>query len=129
MRRALSHATVCSLAAVATAAVPSWVCITSAAAATLKVTTTADELGAQGQKCSLREAIAAVDSPGRKSVCGVAGPASNTIVLGAGRYELSIAPQGKDGNASGDLDVTGRARLTIVGGGKARHRDRRHRSR
>ncbi|HZO76706.1 MAG TPA: choice-of-anchor Q domain-containing protein [Solirubrobacteraceae bacterium] len=82
------------------------------------MTTTTDQLGPQGRKCSLREAIATVDSPGIKSVCGVAGRASNTIVLGAGRYRLSIAPQGNDGNANGDLDVTGGSRLTIVGGGK-----------
>ncbi|HET9719544.1 MAG TPA: CSLREA domain-containing protein, partial [Solirubrobacteraceae bacterium] len=86
-----------------------------AAAATLRVTTTRDELRARDGKCSLREAIEAVDLPQARSDCGRASHGSNTIVLGSGRYLLSIPRVGADGNASGDLNVGGTARLTIIG--------------
>ena len=56
-------------------------------AATLKVTTTTDELATGDGSCSLREAIFAVDFPGSVTDCGVADKKSNTIVLGAKRYE------------------------------------------
>ena len=42
---------------------------------------------------------------------------SNTIVLGAGTYTLSIAPAGADDDATGDLNVTGTTPLTISGAG------------
>jgi hypothetical protein len=42
---------------------------------------------------------------------------SNTIVLGADTYTLSIAPAGADDNVTGDLDVTGTTPLTISGAG------------
>jgi CSLREA domain-containing protein len=94
------------------------VSVASAPAATLKVTTRADELVSHDGKCSLREAIAAVDSPGMASDCGVAARGSNTIALGAGRYELAITPKRRDDNSSGDLDVTRGARVTIRGAGQ-----------
>lgn len=89
----------------------------AARAATLKVNTTGDELFSHDGKCSLREAIAAVNSPGRRTACGKAGSRSNTIVLHADRYTLSIAPSGADGNNSGDLNLTARGPLTITGAG------------
>jgi hypothetical protein len=88
-----------------------------AAATTLKVHTTRDEALAGARQCSLREAIAAVDAPGSRTACGRASRGSNTIVLRAGRYVLSIPAAGPDDNASGDLDVTARAPLTIAGAG------------
>jgi hypothetical protein len=87
----------------------------AAAAATLRVTAARDRPG--DRRCSLREAIAAANSPGRRTVCGTAGPRANTIVLRSGRYMLSIARSGSDGNASGDLNLTGRSQVTIIGAG------------
>lgn len=89
----------------------------AAAAATLKVTTTSDELAPHSGRCSLRQAIAAVNSPGRRTDCGRASRTANTIVLRSGRYALSIAASGLDGNASGDLNLTGREPVTITGAG------------
>jgi CSLREA domain-containing protein len=89
----------------------------SAAAATLKVDTTRDELAARDGRCSLREAITAVEAPGRRTDCGRSGRTANTIILRAGRYMLTIAPVGADDNTSGDLNLTGAPPLTIVGGG------------
>ena len=66
----------------------------AAAATTLTVTTTRDELVAHDRSCSLREAIDAVESPGTRTDCGRGSRGSNTIVLGSGRYVLSIPPFG-----------------------------------
>ena len=58
-----------------------------AAAATLKVTTTFDEVNAGDGACSLREAIAAIDSPGSANGdCSPAAFGTNTIVLGPQTY-------------------------------------------
>lgn len=89
----------------------------AAAAATLTVSTTRDEVMAHDGRCSLREAIAAVKSPGTRNDCGRVSRGSNTIVLSSGRYLLSIARAGADENASGDLDVDGATPLTITGAG------------
>jgi CSLREA domain-containing protein len=89
----------------------------AATAATLRVTTTRDELVGHDGRCSLREAIEAAQSPGRRTGCGRASAAGNTIVLGPGRYRLSIPPAGADGNASGDLNVDSAVPLTITGAG------------
>jgi CSLREA domain-containing protein len=89
----------------------------SAAAATITVTTTNDETSAGDGLCSLREAVAAVNSPGTAGDCGTAATGANTIVLGPGRYALSIAPSGADGNDTGDLNVTATQTLAITGAG------------
>ena len=89
----------------------------AAVAATVRVTTTKDELVAQDGRCSLREAIEAVESPGTRSDCGRVSRGSNAIVLGSGRYVLSIPRAGADDNTSGDLNVAGAAPLTITGAG------------
>jgi CSLREA domain-containing protein len=81
-----------------------------AAAATLTVTTTTDETTSGDGSCSLREAIAAVNSPGSAGDCGTADASSNTIALGASTYTLS---------ASGQLSVTGAASLTVTGASEA----------
>jgi CSLREA domain-containing protein len=98
-----------------------WFALVSSAGAvgaTLTVTTTRDGLAAHGGTCTLREAIAAVDSPGlRSGDCRRAGRGSNTIVLGAGRHMLSMHPQRADGNSSGDLNVDSAAAVTIIGAG------------
>jgi CSLREA domain-containing protein len=93
------------------------VCPVAAAAATLRVTTTGDELVAHDGRCSLREAIEAVEFPRTRSDCGRVSRGSNTIVLGSGRYLLSIPRAGADDNTSGDLNVDGAAPLTVIGAG------------
>ena len=60
-----------------------------AGAATLTVNTTADETTPGDRACSLREAIAAINSPGSASGdCAPAAFGANTIVLQAQRYTL-----------------------------------------
>src|SRR5215469_6250819 len=54
---------------------------------------------------SLRSAIQAADARG----------GSNTIILPAGTFTLTIAGAGEDAGATGDLDITGN--LTIKGNG------------
>ncbi|MFL6110027.1 MAG: choice-of-anchor Q domain-containing protein, partial [Catenulispora sp.] len=103
--------------AFATAFLLAWISAASAAATTLNVSTTTDETVSGDQKCSLREAIAAANSPGTGSDCGTAGSVPNTIVMGAGTYTLSIARAGADDNPTGDLNVTGTTPLTISGAG------------
>jgi hypothetical protein len=88
-----------------------------AMAATLKVKVNSDPGLIGNHKCSLRQAIAAVNSPGVRTPCGTTSRSSNTIVLGAGRYRLSVRPSGIDDNSSGDLDVTRASNLTMVGAG------------
>ncbi len=95
-------------------------CCAPADAATLKVTTTADGLAPAGGGCSLRAAIEAVDSPGAATGCGIAGSGSNRIVLKAGRYRLSIAPGGGDGNSTGDLNLAPSGPVRISGGGSSK---------
>ena len=107
-RAAVAFATVVLLACVSAA---------SAVAATLRVNTTTDGITSGGHVCSLRDAIAAANSLGAPSGCGMAGSVSNTIVLAAGTYTLSIAPTGADDNATGDVNVTGTTPLTIIGAG------------
>jgi CSLREA domain-containing protein len=91
----------------------------STSARTLRVTTTTDELAPHDKKCSLREAIQAVDSPGKATDCGTAARGSNRILLRARHYKLSIARSGGDDNASGDLNITGTVPLTVTGTGGA----------
>ncbi len=92
----------------------------AAAAATLTVNTTKDELVPGRAKCSLREAIEAVDVPSSRTTCGAVGRRSNMIVLAAERYTLSIPPSAPDDNSSGDLNVTTNTPLTITSeGGRA----------
>lgn len=76
--------------------------------ATFVVTKTADTNdGTCDSDCSLREAIIASN----------AAAGTNTITLPAGTYTLTIAGQGEDGGATGDLDIT--SNLTINGAGAA----------
>jgi CSLREA domain-containing protein len=90
--------------------------VAGAAAATITVTTTQDELTTNGQ-CSLREAIADVNTPGTTGDCAISDDASNTIVLGPHEYDLTIHPDATDAQQTGDLDVTGTTPLTIEGAG------------
>jgi CSLREA domain-containing protein len=90
--------------------------VAGAAAATITVTTTQDELTTNGQ-CSLREAIADVNTPGTTGDCAMSGDVSNTIVLGPHEYDVTIHPDATDAQQTGDLDVTGTTPLTIEGAG------------
>lgn len=77
--------------------------VTVTQAATITVTTFADELNNDGD-CSLREAIQAVNTRSSVDACP-AGTGDDLIVLSAGAYVLSIAGQNEDLNMTGDLDV------------------------
>jgi hypothetical protein len=92
-------------------------CAVDAGAARLRVTTTRDGLPVHGRRCTLREAIEAVDTPRLRTGCGRVGRRANTIVLSRGRYVLSIPLRGVDDNSSGDLNIAGPAGLTIAGAG------------
>jgi CSLREA domain-containing protein len=85
------------------------------AATPIAVTTTADELNADGD-CSLREAIQAANANAAVDACP-AGSGADTITLAAGTYTLALAGAPEDANASGDLDIT--ETLTISGAGAA----------
>src|SRR5437588_4332580 len=83
-----------------------------AAAATITVNTTFDDQTPGDGQCSLRKAIAAVESPSSNQTdCARPASGPNTIVLGAGTYLLTSG-QGQLVIAS---SVSG---LTIAGGGE-----------
>ncbi|MEX0800109.1 MAG: choice-of-anchor Q domain-containing protein [Dehalococcoidia bacterium] len=86
-----------------------------ASAATITVTTTDDELNADGD-CSLREAIQAANTDSAVDAC-TAGAGDDIIDLPAGTYTLTIAGAGEDANATGDLDIF--LNVTINGTGAA----------
>ena len=94
-------------------------CAGAAAAATIKVTTAADEFNA-GTKCSLREAIWSANhdlttmAPGCDS-----GSGADLIKVPAGTYDLTIAGAGEQLDATGDLDVTGPVTIEHRGSGTA----------
>ena len=87
----------------------------AAYAATITVSTTADELNADSD-CSLREAIVAANTDTAVDACP-AGSCADTINLPAGNYVLSIAGMAEDATLTGDLDIT--QSLTISGAGPA----------
>jgi CSLREA domain-containing protein len=84
-------------------------------AATITVTTTADELN-RNSKCSLREAIRAANLNTKVGACP-AGKKSkmDTISLPPGTYVLTRTGADENATSTGDLDVTGA--LKIVGTG------------
>jgi CSLREA domain-containing protein len=98
------------LVAVATAAIAP-----SAQAATITVSTTSDQIGADGV-CSLREAVIAanIDTAGPGNDC-TAGNGADTVSVPGGGYKLSIAATGTDDAASGDLNITQPATLSGAG--------------
>ncbi len=94
-------------------------CAGQAAAATLTVTTFDDLSGPGDGRCSLREAIAAVDSPGTAgSDCTSAAFGANTIVIPAGTYPVAshFDPATQE---MGELVIAPTVTsLTIVGAGE-----------
>lgn len=87
-----------------------------AGAATITVTTTADENNSDGD-CSLREAILAANNDVAVDAC-LAGDGVDTITLPAGDYFFDVVPgaSGEDLAVTGDLDI--RESLTINGAGR-----------
>ncbi len=86
-----------------------------AAAATITVTTTADDYNADMATCSLREAIQAANTDASFGGCSM-GSLADTIQLGAGPYvldEANVLLQGDDTNVKGDLDIN--SDVTILG--------------
>ena len=92
-----------------------------AGAATLTVTTTVDETIAGDHACSLREAIAAVNTPGSANGdCAAAAFGSNTIVLGPETYILGSQFPAQHSELDVAPTVTS---LTISGAGESQDRD------
>ena len=94
----------------------------TAGAATIEVTTHADELdGAPDSSCSLREAVQSANSNTAVGGCHKGGGPSDTITLERGRYKLTIPTTPEDANQNGDLDVHGNGdKLVFRGEGAAR---------
>ncbi len=86
----------------------------TAEAATITVTTTDDELNADGD-CSLREAIQAANTDAAVDACA-AGSGADTVFVPGGTYLLTGA-SGEDANATGDLDLSSDITLSGAGAG------------
>lgn len=84
-----------------------------AAAVTITPTVFTDGNSANGN-CTLREAVIAANTDASVDACA-AGAGADEIPLAAGTYALSIAGDGEDDAATGDLDVN--ESLTVIGAG------------
>jgi CSLREA domain-containing protein len=90
----------------------------AATAATISVSTTADELNENPTACSLREAIWAANNDSAALAPGcAAGSGIDMIGVPAGIYALTRQGAGEDADATGDLDVTGAATIQHTGPG------------
>ena len=79
----------------------------AAGAATIKVTTTADEFNANPAACSLREAAWAANNDLVLQAPGCTpGSGTDRIAVPEGVYDLAIAGAGEQGGAGGDIDLT-----------------------
>jgi fibronectin-binding autotransporter adhesin len=84
-------------------------------AATITVTTTADEFGS-GSACSIREAVQSANTNADVGGCTHAGGfGTDTITIPAGFYTLTRGGIDEDNNATGDIDI--RSNLTLQGAG------------
>jgi CSLREA domain-containing protein len=87
-----------------------------AQAATITVTTTTDEVNSDGD-CSLREAIIAANTNTATDACPAGSlTETDTIILPAGTYELTLAGLNENNAETGDLDL--KSNLLIVGAGR-----------
>src|SRR3990170_4392776 len=77
----------------------------AALAATITVTTTADELNSDGD-CSVREAVRAANTNAVVDACTAGGPGMDTINVPAGTFTLSIGGVNEEWAVTGDLDIT-----------------------
>ena len=101
------------------AALAGWVVVAApVGAATIAVTTTADELNSDGD-CSLREAIRAANTDAAVDACA-AGSGTDTIVVPAGNYvfDAALGTTGEDLALFGDLDI--RQDVSIRGAGQTK---------
>ena len=90
----------------------------AAHAATIVVTTTADEFNSNPAACSLREAIWAANHDLVLQAPGcTAGSGTDEITVPAGTYNLAIPGAGEQGDATGDLDLSGPVTIRHIGGG------------
>jgi CSLREA domain-containing protein len=80
---------------------------------TLTVNATTDDRP-DNHNCTLREAVIAANTNTAVDDCG-RGSKTDTIILPAGTYALSITGKGEDAAAKGDLDV--KSKITIMGAG------------
>src|SRR3954454_589787 len=91
-----------------------------AAAATIEVTTDADEFNANPNACSLREAIwsanhdLALQAPGCHN-----GSGADEIIVPAGNYILTIPGFGEQSDLTGDLDITAPVTIRHSGPGSS----------
>jgi CSLREA domain-containing protein len=88
----------------------------AAPAATVRVTTTADEFGG-GSGCALREAVEATNRDTAVGGCP-AGSGADRIELPAGTYGVA-RPGQDDTNAFGDIDLGFGTNVTLMGAGPA----------
>ncbi len=86
----------------------------AAGAATISVTTTADEFGTNAGECSLREAVQAANTNAAFGGCKAGSPGKDSVRLPSGRFLLTLGGSGDDTNAEGDLDII--EDLVIMGG-------------
>ena len=90
----------------------------AAGAATIKVTTTADEFNANPGACSLREAAWAANNDLALQAPGCApGSGSDRIAVPEGAYELAIAGANDQSGASGDIDLVNPVTIEPAGPG------------
>ena len=87
----------------------------AASAATITVDTKSDAF--DGNKCSLRDAIESANQNAKSGKCAK-GSGTDTIVIPAGNYKLSITGTDEDANIDGDLDITSPMTLEGAGSGK-----------
>jgi len=88
----------------------------ASSAATIKVTTTADELDASPDStCSLREAVEAARTNLAKGGCKAGEAATDIIELAKADYHLTIPTTNEVVNANGDLDVSGGGPVVLAG--------------
>jgi CSLREA domain-containing protein len=103
----------CTKLAVAATFVAAVLMAPAAHAATITPNTFTDDNTANGN-CTLREAIRAANANAAIDAC-TAGSGADTIPLAAGTYSISVGPAGDNAAATGDLDITDPAGLTIAG--------------
>ena len=111
---ARAHRGACKRAIIAALSVAVALLSVSQAHATTITPNTFDDDNTGNGNCTLREAIRAANANAAVDACP-AGSGADTITLAVGRYALSVGPAGDQVAASGDLDVTDPAGLTIAG--------------